>query len=483
MQKRWTLVYDHYYGLIKKAINTVSAQVSGMLNYVLPVKKTDAITQEELCSNIIVVGLTDNAVINKLITDGNMEKPDRAEGYSIAVMANPNQKDCNLIAIAGYDEKGVLYGAVDFCNKYLNDVLYKDGDVWSESFFDTLLEKKLPEYQLKTAPAIKTRALWTWGHVIYDYKNYFENMLKLRLNEVVIWNDFVPLNAKDVVDYAHSLGIKVVWGFAWGWVVKCEDFLNGFNDQTLNQIKKTVLNTYRTQYADTGADGIYFQSFTELNKDVVGGKCVAELVTELVNDISDQLFKENPILHIQFGLHATSVKTKLDYIKKVDPRVYIVWEDCGAFPFNYYSDRVDDFTETFALTENLISLRGKTERYGAVLKGMLKLDWNTFEHFSAPYILGERTDEYMSERKVWKNKIWKILQSGWIKNADCVAKTVVLISQNPNSIVQALVEDGVFEKSVAFPVAVYAEAIWDPSVNPLQILERVSKYPFVKFAD
>ena len=82
-------------------------------------------------------------------------------------------------------------------------------------------------------------------------------MARLRLNEVVIWNDCVPFNAKDIVAYAHALGIKGVWGFAWGWAVKCAQIMEELcREEGLQKLKESVLNTYETQYAQTECDGI-----------------------------------------------------------------------------------------------------------------------------------------------------------------------------------------------------------------------------------
>ena len=309
-------------------------------------------------------------------------------------------------------------------------------------------------------------------------------MLKLRLNEIVIWNDCLPLNAKDIVAYAHSLGMKLIWGFAWGWGQKCAEFLEQYNERTLLNLKNNVIEAYQNEYAPTGCDGIYFQSFTELDTDYVNGKCIAELVTELVNDISGALLEINPNLHIQFGLHATSVKTHLEHLKKVDRRVHIVWEDCGAFPFHYYADRVDGFEETLALTSELLKLRGTEESFGAVLKGMLKLDWGRFQHFSDSYILGERTDAFLKQRQSVKNKIWKFVQAEWLRNAEYARKLIELIAkEGKEPIVQALVEDAMLENEVMFPVALYAEMLWTPELSSSEMSGQVAKYPFVKFAN
>ena len=42
-------------------------------------------------------------------------------------------------------------------------------------------------------------------------------MARQGLNQVILWNDFAPLNAEEIVEYAHSFGIEVIWGFALGW--------------------------------------------------------------------------------------------------------------------------------------------------------------------------------------------------------------------------------------------------------------------------
>ena len=42
-------------------------------------------------------------------------------------------------------------------------------------------------------------------------------MARQKFNELVLWNDYIPVNIEDIIDYAHSYGIKVVLGYSWGW--------------------------------------------------------------------------------------------------------------------------------------------------------------------------------------------------------------------------------------------------------------------------
>ena len=34
----------------------------------------------------------------------------------------------------------------------------------------------------------------------------------------------MPINAKEIIDYAHEYDIEVIWGYAWGWSTACKDF-------------------------------------------------------------------------------------------------------------------------------------------------------------------------------------------------------------------------------------------------------------------
>lgn len=486
MQKRWIIVTDHYAGMEKNGVNMLYAAVAGHLPYVLPVMLSHTVTDEELAeSNLILVGkLCSDTRIQACQKENIVQVPEKDEGYSVYVGESMFAPERQMIVIAGYDAAGVLYGCMDFCNRYLGDILYRNKNIWTDETFEEPFGQKLNPWQVSTAPGIKSRGIWTWGHVIYDYRKFFENMAKLRLNQVVIWNDVAPLNARDVVEYAHSLNIKVIWGFAWGWGTSCEDILEHYDAQALETLKEKVIGVYRQEYADTGCDGIYFQSFTEMDTDNLNGKCVAELVTELVNYIAGSLLDAFPDLQLQFGLHATSVRNRLEYIKKVDKRVRIVWENCGSFPYDYFVDNVADFENTLAFTREILQLRGDGEKWGAVLKGMLKLDWLKFEHFSQPYILGERTAAYMEERQIKKNRIWKYQQAGWIKNAEYVRRILEAAwKTGKDTVVQALVEDAMFEQKIMFPVALYAEMLWTPADDPQEMTERVARYPDVYFSN
>ena len=75
----------------------------------------------------------------------------------------------------------------------------------------------LYEYTYSEVSDHKIRSIFTWGHSINNFREYIDNMARVRLNEVIIWNDYVPINIDEIVEYAHSYGISVVLGYSWGW--------------------------------------------------------------------------------------------------------------------------------------------------------------------------------------------------------------------------------------------------------------------------
>lgn len=393
------------------------------------------------------------------------------EGYDLRV-------ENGVAVIEGGDDAGVVYGCIDFYNKYIVNFEYTDDD--NCFIINPFAGEKLPDYKHSSSPAIKERGIWTWGHVIYDYKGFFDNMLQLKMNTVIIWNDHVPVNAKELIEYAHSLNIKVIFGFSWLWDVDCAK-----NDLThLDGFSEEIFQKYEKEYSALGLDGIYFQSFTELQTEEIGGVLIAEAVTDFVNKTASLFFEKYPDLELQFGLHATSVKQRLNYIKNVDNKIRIVWEDCGAFPFSYLPNNIGGFDETCTLTKEIANLRGKEDCFGVVTKGLTKLDWSAFEHPQGPQFIGTSTEFLKHNRIMRKAKIWKYLQAYWLTNAPKAHEMVKVMKEAKNGdlYITALVEDGMFEENIMFPVALFSEMMWDCDTDTNKMINEVALRNYVDFA-
>ena len=487
MENSWIIIYGSEED--KKAIEILENTRKQYCKSAARVLSSAAVTEKDLCENdLIIVGkASENALLSALTAEKVLKACTAEQAYSIAVKTSKWNAARKMILVSGYDFCGVLYGAVDMANLYFGGEVFTSVRIRFEipELYAVPFSSAMPDYERCSAPSVKERGIWTWGYCIYDYKRFFDHMLQLKLNMVVIWNDFVPTNAKQIVAYAHECGVKVIWGYSWGWENKSAIVTDFSDPENVQAWKKCIYEKYLCEYADTNADGIYFQSFTERNENVVNGKNVAELVTAWVNAISENFYRNHKDIRIQFGLHATSVHQDLVHLKGVDKRMDIVWEDCGAFPFDYLPQRTEAFDETAAFTRTIATLRGKDDRFGLVLKGMSVLNWALFRHATESRALGEEPQEWIAQRKAFKEPQWHLLQGIWLKNhklAHRLMRDLAAVKQGAFC-VQMLVEDGVFEEKIWFPVALMAETLWDASADSEQILQRVALSPSVYFAN
>lgn len=462
---KFQIIYGENSGLEKMALRIVCETVNDYIKYTLPVKKAETVTDADLKkSNLILIGTPEsNPVLKQLCENNYFSNGNEPEGYCIKVMKNPFAPELQMIIISGYDAHGALYGAMDFKAYYIP---YAQNTNDHARYFRTLFaDEPLQEYEVISAPSVKHRGIWTWGHVIYDYRNYIENMARLKMNTLIVWNDCVPINISDIIDHAHAYGISIYLGFSWGWnearpgIERKNDISD---DAYLESLKNIIVDKYNTQYSTLGMDGIYFQSFTETNSDSANGVVIAERVVKLVNDTAQELFSQNPDLKLMFGLHATSVQEKLSYIKCTDNRIMIVWEDCGAFPFHYNPSKIEDYDKTCSLTEKIAVLRGENDNFGVVLKGLTCLDWSSFEHQKGEFLMGCHSREFIRKRTEEKVPLWNHVNTYWLQNADYAYKIIKqMLSANKDCMITALVEDGMLEAQIPMSVALYAEMLWD----------------------
>ncbi len=431
---KWIVTYEKY----TKAVEEVYGAIQTYLAYSLPCSDEKKMTEEMYKNHNYVVIKTDSSM----------------EGFSIDVKKSEYNDENQMIVIKAQDDINLLYAAHDFRNKYIPHAKTCYGDKIID-YFHKVFNEPIKEYHYATKPRINYRGLWTWGYCIYDYKKYIDNMVKLKMNTLIIWNDFVPVNYQEVIDYAHDNGLYVFFGFPWGWGANQDAIVELFEKRAL--LQQQIIDVYNENYRDLNIDGIYFQTYTELKVEEVGGVTIANAAVDLVNSTAGEIFEKQPDLKILFGLHATSVKTKLDVIKNVDKRVSIVWEDCGAFPYEYLPNNIDGFDETMELTDKIRDLRDA--EFGVVLKGFTYLDWFRFEHQTGEFILGRNNAEFIKNRAEGMKQVWKWIQGYWIQNADKVQETMRHF--NDKTMVTALLEDGCFENGIPYPAAIFGELMWD----------------------
>jgi len=478
MDKRnWELYYTSFEGPEKKAIELIYKELgtlilrdSGMYTFhTLACKKSDILGKDK---NAIVLGkYYENKILQKYISPTEIPE----NGYIVKVINNPENEEYKLVLITAFDSTNVFYGAVDFVDDYFAVAAHKRADL---TFFNEIFQHNLPDYCNASAPIVKKRNIFTWGHSIDDYIEYIDNAARLKYNEIIIWNDFAPLNAKEIVNYAHEYGIKIIWGYAWGW----QRGLAEIDLEFLKDLPDKLVDKYVNEYADTGADGIYFQSVTELQEEYIGGKLIAEEVVKLVNTTTNKLLKLFPNLKIQFGLHASSVKKRLEFIKLTDERIDIIWEDCGAFPYSYtpYITDEEEFKSAEEFTEKMINLRNKSTD-GVLFKGVLKMDWDGihFVHQEGPYILGKASATTKNDDTDIIKPLWKDFQNGWLKDGEYaykMTKTVIECSNQASIGIAGQLTNGIW-----LPAALLAQILWECDKPYKEIFRKVLNRRCIKW--
>ena len=459
---RIIIVCGKYEGINKKCADYLYGEIAHYVPYILTVTECDKLTaEEEKYYNIIAVGTAEsNPYLAKLCKGKLIKRPSKSEEYSIRVFDNPQNNNKQIFALCGSDLNGALYAISEFCMNYLPQAEHNHDH---NNYFTPQFSTKMNEIEKLEAPKVRERGIWTWGHVIFDYKKFIKNMVRLKMNTIIIWNDHAPFNAPDIVEYAHSFGISVIWGISFGWGYDYDIS----SDDGLKKIIEAAVSDYETNYAHFGGDGIYFQTFTETNDDSKDGMSIAAQAVRFLNMARQIVNERLGNIRLQFGLHATSVKTNLADIAKTNKDVEIVWEDCGAFPFSYIPRKIENFEESCEFVKKTATLRGENENFSVVLQGLTCLDWTIFEHQKGSYIMGVSKREPIEARLGIKQKIWRYVNSNWIRNADKAQEMIKLMKDvtKGEMMMTALIEDGMFEEKINYGAAVMAKLMWNCDEN------------------
>ena len=472
-QTEWKIVYHKYEGMEKRAIELLSKEAGkyiireegGYTLYVLPCEKEGKAIEK----NAVVVGLYDESMtVQKYVQAEEIKE----SGFLVKVIKNPANEEGRIVIITAREETELFYGAVSFLDDYIPEYAPWHGAVRMPQI---IFNEPLFEYSYAESSAYPSRSVFTWGHPINDYRAYIENMARLKLNQLIIWNDYMPLNVEEIIDYAHSYGIEVIFGYAWGWKPGFGKNITDISDARLQELKAEIIAHYEENYAKINCDGIYFQSFTENQNEYVGDRLIAEAVRVLVNDTAQELWKKYPNLKLQFGLHAISVKNHLDEIAKVDKRIEILWEDCGAFPYDYKSIVFSEeaFAQTLEFTKRILTLRGNAP-VGLLFKGAMTLDWSRFVRQGGEFILGDNAPEIAEHDKRMRQGAWKQFSAEWMQYGSYALRMLQFIKENALGEVNVC-HAGAFDGGIYLPQALCAQMFRVTEGDYGEILKRVAR--------
>jgi hypothetical protein len=467
---RWHLIYGAYSGVEEFALNELQATMQRYLPYVVEIHH--AAEEVDKDANQIFVGMAgNNSHLAELMQKGILPAPTKPQGYSSVCTKSPWNAERKAVVIAGTDPAGVLYGVIDF-NKRVAGMMPDDPKEMQQALNSTA------EFRAQDAPLIENRGIWSWGYVIYDYRRFIDNMARLRMNRLNFWNDVPPINCQEVIDYAHSRGIKVVLGFSWGYDLNTLDPASKADREV---VKQDVLCQIGQYYQHLSMDAIYFQTFTETRQKEMGGQSVAVLARDWVNDIAGAVLGRYPEMKIEWGLHASSILDNYKDLQSLDPRITIVWEDAGVIPYSYdplTSNSEDDFpamlnspAATREYSEKLATFRDHSE-LSMVAKGWIQARWRTETEHLGPYIMGERAASFIRNRARERQPRWDLVNSLWLQNyPEALRFYREVRDAAPSKMsVLGLIEDGMFEERIQSSAALFAEMIWNPRRDPKDVL-------------
>jgi len=332
--------------------------------------------------------------------------------------------------------------------------------------------QSLPDRSVSEAPVIGERGIWTWGYTILDYRGFIDNMARLRMNTLTVWNDMPPVNFREVIAYAADRGIRVIAGFHWGW----GKTLDLGDPAVVDLLEQYVLEHYEKEYAPLGLSAIYFQTLTEFpadNNEIAARN--TRLCCDMVNRVAAGLLKRHPELRIYFGIHAISIMDNINILEGLDSRVSLVWEDAGMTPYcidpvtrktdtrRGWLNQLPDMSSTIAYSKRIARLRDCRE-FMMVAKGFINLRWDNFEHHRK-FWMGGRLPHQIRRKALENQPLNSKFNMLWYKNFPEVLKFYrEVLAENPRETqVTCLFEDGTLEYAIQPSIALLSSILWNPN--------------------
>ena len=469
----WTVVYGNLNGCEARAVELLTGELGDLLlrepgvyaAHVLPCRKAEDV--QGLRGNLFIVGTPgSNAALSAYLHEEDVPEG----GYLVKTV---EEADRDVVILCGATPAAAIWAVADFCSDGIAALrplrggdgifLYRDVFGGKRRLLRRFDGKPIAPYVSRRQPKTDVRSFFTWGHPIDDYREYVRNLARLKMNRVYFWNDYPPLNAREVVDYAHSWGVEVFWGFPWGWDTSCGDQAK----LDLADIERRTLEDWRRNWRDLPGDGIYFQTFTETAAAKVAGETVASRAIRLVNAVAAKMFEEKPSQKIVFGLHAQSVRGELGTVARADPRLEILWENTGGFPYST-AVRGDEGKDA---AFNRTILADERHAVGVVWKCQLMQDWSNWTHQEGPYLMGVTSRRTYDADRLIQDGLWRDYGPLWVSHIE-EARAAALLAQSIGRKVEMNAAAQI-NGPIRFPTAVMAEFFWDATEPADRTLGRV----------
>ena len=124
---RWELVFGSFDGVERSAVVALQQILQYYVPYTLVVRPAGGVRTAELEHAAVIGTPSSNTLLAGLIAAGHLVAPDGEEGYSLALLDSPWKPGCRLLAVAGTDERGALYGAHEAAARLFSGGTLLDG--------------------------------------------------------------------------------------------------------------------------------------------------------------------------------------------------------------------------------------------------------------------------------------------------------------------------------------------------------------------
>lgn len=411
------------------------------------------------------------------------------------------------VTIEGADPVGLLWGVRDFTHYYAKDWL------------DGLSNNKFVKIDFFSAPTIKTRGFWSWWYGNYDPYAYIDRASQWKINTVCFWNRGTPLDAERLVEYAHERGVKIWWGFGWGW--NEGDFKDASPElakklmslherqtarigakpaslcpsdpETPQAMMDYVLDVFKNQYSWLPyVDGIYFQTATEAvcPCNVCKSKPLGETLMPVILPILEEMHRKYPNLKISWGVHNRENIQEYETLKQVPNFVNLCWE-AGlnwAYDINTakqqmkYRGDAEDYAGVYRIVMNCgLQERGESIRGEPSRNWLPRIDavWRYLEEGLPPNLgtdfrvlmLGQQEIASACTSNWGPSDNGSMIENKNLKEFREWAQALEKGVPEKRGIF-LLLENGMIELKMRRVAAITSELIWNPSISDAELEHR-----------
>ena len=201
----WKVVYSSAEGPEGRALEVLTERMGTHLlreghlatPMVLPLEK-DGGEKVDTKRDVVVIGrLSQNTTLRKFLKVEDVPQG----GYFVKTM---HESGRNVVLLAGDTPEAVLWAVFDFLDVIAPTLEAKMSGMHGRYAGMFFRGGRIPAFACRRTPQTPVRSVFSWGHVVDDYRASFREMSRARFNRAILWNDQLVVNAREVVECAHS---------------------------------------------------------------------------------------------------------------------------------------------------------------------------------------------------------------------------------------------------------------------------------------